>query len=187
MGVERIGAGCQVRGNVGVQIMPVTFSIQPIIDAQTTALTTTINAARDNVKADNTTQITSQNTALTATINAARDNVKADNVTQVTAQTTAINGNTDTKTAAVTAVVNTKGAVKSVQRGECNFTTGPLQAVTIAAVDVTKAVVHVSGLNTGAAGAVSFSGQINSATSIQVRNFTTSSSHVAQWQVVEYF
>jgi hypothetical protein len=175
--------------------VPVTFSIQPIIDAQTTALTTTINAARDNVKADNTTQITSQNTALTTAINAARDNVKADNVTQVTAQTTAINGNTDTKTAAVTTAVGAKGAVKSIQRGTAtpnsgtNSTLGTL-SVTVAAVDVAKSVLLISGMTAGSIGDYTVNaGKLLSATQIEFRGWRYSQGALQsiEWQLVEYF
>lgn len=168
--------------------MPVTFSIQALIDAQTTALTTTINAARDNVKADNTTQITSQNTALTTAINAARDNVKADNVTQVTAQTTAINGNTDTKTAALLA----KGNVKSIQRGVAvvsGSAGGRKVDVTIAPVDMTKAVLILTGSYKADAASDAHTATLTTQTNIEIWAYISGSSYPANvsWQLVEYF
>jgi hypothetical protein len=143
--------------------MPVAFSIQPIIDAQTTALNTTINAARDNVKADNTTQITAQNTALTTAINAARDDVKADNATKITAQNTAL-------TAAITA----KSALKSLNILEFSIGLSSVsQDLTIPAINPAKTVLVLASENDRGNGDRSGGNYTEASYTLKVINATT--------------
>lgn len=178
--------------------MPITLSIQALIDAQTTALNTTINAARDNVKADNVTQITAQNTALTAAVNAARDAVNA-NVdtdiaalaTVVTAARDAVNANTDTKTASVTTAVNAKGVIKSIQRGTAQpySVSGTMNTVvvTISPVVLAKSVVEFSGA-VNQSNASSGAAELTSSTELLITGYVTGGGYATavKWQVVEY-
>lgn len=181
--------------------MPFQLSIQPVIDAQTSALNTTINAARDNVKADNVTQIGTQTTSITTAITAARDAINANTDTDTTAVTTAVNAardavntNTDTKTGAVTTAVNAKGVVKSVQRGtvspwQGNISTVNLVNVTIAAVNMSKSVVNLAG-HTSFGGNSAASAKLTTATNIEFKGWVGGNSgHLTevQWEVVEYF
>jgi hypothetical protein len=134
-------------------------AIQAMLNSQKTALDTTINAARDNVKADNVTQIGTQTTSITTAVNAARDNVKADNVTQIGTQTTAL-----------TNAVNAKTTIKTVQK--LSIAAGA--AATIAAVDTAKAIILVEAwLQRYGGGAQYTQGQgayLASATQVQNQN-----------------
>lgn len=179
--------------------MPFQLSIQPVIDAQTSALNTTINAARDNVKADNVTQIGTQTTSITTAITAARDAINTNVDTDTAAVTTAVNAardavnaNTNTKTGDVTTAVNAKGTVKSVQRGTANTTAAGSEnlntaTVVIASVNTAKSIVFVDGVAHGDT-AQTAQASFASATQISIKAFYKSGSiPEINWQVIEFF
>jgi len=143
--------------------MPFQLSIQAALDAQKTALDTTINAARDNVKADN--------------------------VTQVNNQTTAINNNVNTKTGdvttSVTGAVNAKGAVKSVQRGSVNVPGPTAVNVALATIDPAKSFITLVGSSNNTYG-LSTNAKITSATNLQLLT-PNGNGGVMCWEVVELF
>lgn len=174
--------------------MPITVShmaaIQAMLNSQKAAIDVTVNAARDNVNSN----VDADAAALVTVVNAARDNVKADTTAQLATQTTAINSNTDTKTSAVTTAVNAKGVVKSIQRGTAvpyggSSSTNGVLSVTIAAVDVAKAVVSSTGSYVSQGGTPNYSLKLVNSTTLEIKGWTNSSAYTneVQWQVVEHF
>jgi DNA-binding protein YbaB len=177
--------------------MPFNLSIQPVIDAQTTALTTAINAARDAVN----TNTNSKTGDVTTAINTARDAINSNTDNDVAALTTAVNAardvvntNTNTKTGDVTNAVNARGAIKSVQRGtvapyQGGFNTTAIANVTIAAVNIGKSVINVSGFLL-MSGTASGSARITSSTNLEVKGWVGGGAGATteiQWEVIEFF
>lgn len=99
-----------------------------------------------------------------------------------------INANTDSNAADTLAAIAAKGFIKSIQRGSALLDATTVN-VTISAVNPDKTVVfvrsHGIGSSTGAARLLA-SGQITSATNMQLLIGDAVSVCTAVWQVIEY-
>lgn len=174
----------------------------PISVPNTAAITAAVQA-----------MLNSQKTALDATINTARDVVnnatiaKGDDVIgHVAAKATQVNTNTNSardvinthvtsKATEVSTAVNTKGVVKSVQRGIASPDPAVDSAlgtmlVTVAAVDGAKSVLTLAGTTGGPTGTItSHSGRIISSTQLEIKGWRYSGGQLnaISWQLTEYF